>query len=149
MRMVSSFGALKLCELCPVKGTLFSILLCYRVYWAPDRSRLHLSLLGCFTGIGRDSPEIVNLGDHRCTHRYLTFSGMAHPGTVQVYPGFVRKSSGKPGFTRLETTFWPFVVPSDRPPHPGHPGQTHFPGHVRNLARFPHITAQAAFEVRR
>ena len=44
-------------------------------------------------------------------------SGMAHPGTVQVYPGFVRKSSGKPGFTRLETTFWPFVVPH-RPPHP-------------------------------
>ena len=59
----------------------------------------------------------MNLGDHRCTHRYLTFSGMAHPGTVQVYPGFVRKSSGKPGFTRLETTFWPFVVPH-RPPHP-------------------------------
>ena len=44
-------------------------------------------------------------------------SCMAHPGTVQVYPGFVRKSSGKPGFTRLETTFWPFVVPH-RPPHP-------------------------------
>ena len=53
-----------------------------------------------------------------CTHRYLTFSGMAHQGTVQVYPGFVRKSSGKPGFTRLETTFWPFVVPHRPRPHP-------------------------------
>ena len=40
----------------------------------------------------------------------------------------------------------PFETPARGPSplDPGHPGKSHFPGHVRNLARFPHFTAQAA-----
>ena len=41
----------------------------------------------------------------------------------------------------------PFETPARGPSllDPGHPGQSHFPGLVRNLARFPQITALAAF----
>ena len=43
----------------------------------------------------------------------------------------------------------PFETPARGPSplDPGHPGKSHFPGHVRNLARFPHFTAQAAVSI--
>ena len=43
----------------------------------------------------------------------------------------------------------PFETPARGPSllDPGHPGQSHFPGLVRNLARFPQITAQAAIHI--
>ena len=56
-RMVCSLGALKLCELCTVRGTRFSILLCYRDILGigyPTDHRLHLAF-GRFTGTRRDN----------------------------------------------------------------------------------------------
>ena len=55
--MVCSLGALKLCELCTVRGTRFSILLCYRDIIGigyPTDHRLHLAF-GRFTGTRRDN----------------------------------------------------------------------------------------------
>ena len=61
-----SFGALKLCERCTVNRYTVSIFLCYRDILGIGRPTDLgcISLLGCFTGICRDCPEIVNLGDH-------------------------------------------------------------------------------------
>ena len=56
-RMVCSLGALKLCEQCTVRGTRFSILLCYRDILGigcPTDPRLHLAF-GRF--IHRNSPR--------------------------------------------------------------------------------------------
>ena len=41
----------------------------------------------------------------------------------------------------------PFETPARGPSllDPGHPGQSHFPGLVRNLARFPQITARRLY----
>ena len=70
--MVSSFGALKLCELCPVKGTLLASYYAigtYLVYWYIGRpTDLGFSVASRYSGASPEFteilPEIVNLGDH-------------------------------------------------------------------------------------